>query len=149
MVSIRDRHNRIVTRLSKAIYRGDVTLDQSVPDAPSADRPDIVIRDGNNVIIIDVACPFENDADALQTAADRKCSKYQPLADHFKAQGKNAKVFGFIVGALGSWFPKNEEVLNALRISKKYRELFRKLCCTDAIQGSRNIYVEHLTNQKQ
>ena len=51
MVSIRDRHNRIVTQLSKAIYRGDVTLDQSVPDAPSADRPDIVIRDGNNVII--------------------------------------------------------------------------------------------------
>ena len=55
MVSIRDRHNRIVSRLSKAIYRGDVTLDQSVPDGPSADRPDIVIRDGTNVIIIYVS----------------------------------------------------------------------------------------------
>ena len=149
MVSIRERHDRIVTRLSKAIYRGEVTLDQTVPDTMTTDRPDIVVRDGNEVIIIDVACPFENDSDALQTAADRKCEKYNYLKNHFSTTGKNAKVFGFIIGALGTWYPKNEEVLNALRISKKYRKLFRKLCCTDAIQGSRNIYVEHLTNQKQ
>lgn len=149
MVPIRSRHDRIVTRLSNAIYRGEISRDVAVPDAPGRDRPDLVIRDGQRVIIIDIACPFENDQDALDVAATRKVEKYQYIADHLKLQGLDAKVFPFIIGALGSWYPGNGNLLNELRISKRYRNLFRKLCCADAIQGSRNIYIEHLTNHRQ
>lgn len=77
MVSIRARHDRIATRISNAIYRGEVSLDLTVPEDPGCDRPDIVVRDGNKVTIIDIACPFENDKNALQTAAERKVEKYQ------------------------------------------------------------------------
>lgn len=149
MVPIRKRHDKIVNRLRQAIYRGEVAHNQTVPGAPRQDRPDLVIRDGNTAIVIDVACPFENDENALQAAADRKVQKYQYLTEHFAQQNVTTKIFGFVVGALGSWFPKNEEVLNALKISHRYRKLFRKLCCADTIQGSRDIYTEHYTNQRQ
>ena len=149
MVHVRARHDRIVTRLSNAIYRGEISRDVTVPGAPGRDRPDLVIRDGQRITIIDISCPFENDHDALDSAAARKLEKYQYLADHFQNQGLEAKVFPFIIGALGSWHPANENLLNELRISKRYRTLFRKLCCADAIQGSRNIYTEHLTNHRQ
>lgn len=126
-----------------------MSLDLAVPEAPGHDRPDIVVRDGSKVTIIDIACPFENDVDALQTAADRKVDQYNYLIPHFAAQGLTAKVFPFIVGSLGAWFSGNEAVLNELRISHRYRTLLRKSCCADTIQGSRNIYIEHLTNGRQ
>lgn len=144
MVSVRSRHDRIATRLSNEIYRGDIVLELTVPEDPGRDRPDIVVRDGTRVTIIDIACLFENDENALQTAADRKVEKYQYLIPHFATQCLTAKVFPFIVGALGVWFHSNESVLNELRISHRYRTLFRKLCCADTIQGSRYLYINHL-----
>ena len=54
-------------------------------------------------------------------------------------------MYGFVVGVLGSWFAGNEKVLNEIGMPMRYKTLFRKLCCSDAIKGSRNIYVEHLT----
>lgn len=149
MVSIRAHHDRIVSRIHKAAYRRVIAVNQTVPNAPGNLRPDLVIQDGSEVLVIDVACPFENDANALQEAADRKTQKYHYLVDHFKQQGLTAKIFGFVIGSLGSWHPQNEDLLNEMNISHKYRSLLRKLCCADTIQGSRNIYVEHLTNQRQ
>ena len=65
MVSITARHNKVLDRLVKEIKQGDVSIDKVVPDAPSEDRPDIVVRDGNKALIIDITCPFENDKMAL------------------------------------------------------------------------------------
>jgi len=95
-------------------------------------------------VIIDVCCPFDNDAEALRDAEQRKLNKYEGLKQFFIGQGKQCEVFGFVIGALGSWHPANEKVLRELGMSKRYRSLFRKLCCSDAIQGSTNIYREHL-----
>ena len=50
------------------------------------------------------------------------------------------EVDGFVIGALGSWDPGNEEVLRKLLIGRGYAALFRKLCCTEAIKGSYNIW---------
>ena len=82
-------------------------------------------------------------------AAQRKVNKYDYLIDHFQQQDKDAKVFGFVVGSLGAWFNGNENVLDELQINMRYRTLFRKLCCADAIRVSRNIYVQHLTGVPQ
>ena len=149
MVMIRQRHNKIAQRLNHAIYRGEKVMDLTVPESEDQLRPDIVVRDENRVTIIDITCPFENDKDSLHTAALRKIEKYSPLIDTFAAQGKEAKVFAFVVGALGGWYPGNELLLNELRISHRYRRLMRKLCSADAIQGSRDIYLHHLTNGRQ
>jgi hypothetical protein len=149
MTAITARHDRILNRLVNAIHNGEVTIGQTVPGAPGINRPDVVVRSGNKVAIIDITCPFENDDTSLEMAAQRKVNKYDYLIDHFQQQDKDAKVFGFVVGSLGAWFNGNENVLDELQINMRYRTLFRKLCCADAIRVSRNIYVQHLTGVPQ
>ena len=54
-----------------------------------------------------------------------------------------------IISPLRGWFCGNKKASDAIYISKRYRTLFRKLNCADAIKGSRNIYVEHHTGEPQ
>ena len=149
MVTITNRHDAVLKRLADKIKQGDVVIDQVVPGAPGEDRPDIVLCDGDKALIIDVTCPFEDGKSALSVADNRKKEKYSYLIDFFATQNVRAKVYGFVVGVLGGWFPGNEKVLNEIGMSMRYRTLFRKLCCSDVIKGSRNIYVEHLTGVQQ
>ncbi|CAB4024738.1 Hypothetical predicted protein [Paramuricea clavata] len=144
MPSILRRHNTIVHRIVNAVQSGTITTDQQVRAANSRLRPDIIVEEDNKVLIINVCCPFDNNAEALRDAEQRKLNKYEGLKQFFVGQGKQCEVFGFVIGALGSWHPANENVLRQLGMSKRYRSLFRKLCCTDAIQVSTNIYREHL-----
>ena len=127
MTSITARHNNILKRLSDAVHRGSFAIDQVVPGAPGNNRPDLVITENNKVSIIDVTCPFENDQDALRSAAERKVQKYNYLVDHFRSLNIQAKVFGFVVGPLGGWYDGNEKAMDELHMSKRYRTLFRKL----------------------
>ena len=148
MASITNRHN-ILKRLSDAVHRGSFTIDQVVPGVPGNNCLDLVITENSKVTIIDVTCPFENGEDALSNAAERKVQKYNYLVDHFRSLNMHAKVFGFVVGPLDGWFNGNKKAMDELYMSKRYRTLFRKLCCAEAIKGSRNIYVEHLTGVPQ
>lgn len=100
MIKIRERHNLIVDRLVKAIRFGAVRLDQQVIGMSDACRPDIVIEADDEVTVIDVTVPFENDVEALQTAEDRKVQKYQHVIDHVQQLGKSCRVYGFVVGSL-------------------------------------------------
>jgi hypothetical protein len=107
-------------------------------------RPDIVIEKGNHVTIIGVCCPFENGPEAMEEAVASKEVKYHHLKTFFEAQGKSCDVYGFAVGDLGAWHPANERVLIALHMTPRYKNLFRKLSCSDVIQGSTDIYRQHL-----
>ena len=141
MVTIRARHDAVLKRLADEIKQGDVVIDQVVPGTPSEDCPYIVVRDGDKALIIDVTCLFENGKSALSIADNRKKEKYSYLVDFFASQNVRAKVYGFVVGALGGLFAGNEKVLNEIGMSMQYRTLLlRKLCCSDVIKGSRNIY---------
>ena len=144
MPAITTRHNKIVDRLTNAVRSGSISTDKTVQDSGSPVRSDIVITNENHVTIIDVCCPFENGPEAMEEAVARKEVKYNHLKTFFEAQGKSCNVFGFAVGALGTWFPGNEQVLTALNMTPRYKNLFRKLCCSDTIQGSTDIYRQHL-----
>ena len=146
MVPIRERHNKIVERLRKAVRYGHVRVDQQVPGLNEPCRPDLVITDGNVVTVIDVTCPFENGESALPNADYAKVIKYKSVKSHFQSLGKKCNVFGFVIGCLGTWHPNNEAVLRSLDMSRKYKSLFRKLCCSDVIRGSAEIYYEHMNN---
>ena len=108
-------------------------------------RLDIVIVSDEEVII-DVTCPFENDGDALSVAELSKVNKYNHIKEHYSSQGLNCSLFGFVVGSLGAWHLINEAVLNKLGMTRSYKSLFRKLCCTDVIQGSADVYYKHMSN---
>ena len=96
------------------------------------------------MLIIDVTCPFDNDANALSEAAQHKFTKYEQLKQHFIAQGLHCEVYPFVIGALDSWYKKSELLCTKIVMTRRYKSLFRKLCCSDAIQGSTNTYRLHL-----
>jgi hypothetical protein len=144
LVQIRERHT-VVERLQKAVRYGSVRVDQQVPGVDEC-RPDILINEGRKVTIIDITCPFENVDDALATADYNKLIKYDHLKQYFHQLGVKCNLFAFVIGALGTWHPNNEAVLNQLRMSKTYKSLFRKLCCSDVIQVSAEIYYSHMND---
>ena len=144
MVLIRQRHDKVVERLTNTVRFGDITTDRCVAESGSRLRPDIVITEGNQVSVIDVCCPFENGAEALGEAELHKVEKYLEIKQHFLSLGMQCNVYGFVIGALGTWHPNNEQVLRCLGMTRSYKNLFRKLFCTDVIQGSTNIYRQYL-----
>lgn len=150
MVPIRRRHDNIQQRLVTAIRHGDVFVNQHVPGDPNPrERPDITVIEGNKVTVIDICVPFDNGPNACTTAAQAKVEKYSALRQALRDMGRDVEVHGFIVGALGTWHQGNERALGRLGVSRRYRTLMRKLCCIDAIQASRDIWVEHVTGHRQ
>ena len=141
---MRERHNAILKRLSKAIpdAEGDKFLEQKVKNVPGDLRPDIVLwHPDGKVTIADVTIPYEGDINSFEKARNEKKEKYQPIADWLKDHGHpDVTIDAFIVGSLGSWDTENEDLLRRLRIGTKYAGLFRKLCAVDAIKGSLAIW---------
>ncbi|KAG5900201.1 hypothetical protein JTB14_008084 [Gonioctena quinquepunctata] len=88
-----------------------------VPNTNSNFRPDIVVINENEskITIVDVSIPFENEPQALYRARQAKLEKYNGIAEELRAQGYETSVDAFIVGALGTWDPENEEVLKEVR----------------------------------
>ncbi|GIY49362.1 retrovirus-related Pol polyprotein from type-1 retrotransposable element R2 [Caerostris extrusa] len=70
------------------------------------------------------------------------------MVDELKHQGITATVIPFVVGSFGSWYPPNGSFLWKF-CAKSYINMFRKLCVSDTIRWSRDIYIEHLTGHRQ
>ena len=141
---VRARHNRILHRLARAIpqSKGVQLLEQTVPGDRMTLKPDLVIlnKDTSEAYVVDVTVPFEGE-DSFRAARQGKVDKYHHLKQVLEEKGyRKVEVDGFIVGALGSWDPENEPVLRKLSIGRRYAVLFRKLCCTEAIKGSHDIW---------
>lgn len=149
----RRRHNALVDRIKTAALgrHWKVTAEnQRVPRADSVLKPDLVIEKDNELLIIDVTCPFENTEAAFTEARTEKEMKYADLAAEMRALPRynRVTVHAFIVGPLGSYDPHNERLMKRLA-SKKYLATFRKLCVSDAIRWSRMRYIEHITGARQ
>ena len=95
--------------------------------------PDVVITVDGTAILMDVTIPFDNPA-SLDAAHERKVTKYQSLG----------KVLPLVVGSLGSWHPRNEDIRSLLNIDGRSWSSFRRKCRTAAISGSMEIIRDHL-----
>ncbi|XP_039309675.1 uncharacterized protein LOC120358701 [Solenopsis invicta] len=153
--AIQLRHNAVLHRLWKACRMpGEKRVNQRIEgiDGELGElRPDLVIRHepSKSVVICDVTVPFENRWEAFEDARARKIAKYSPLAEELQRRGYRVVVTAFVVGALGSWDPRNEAVLRLLRIGTPYASLMRRLMVSDTIRWSRDIYVEHVSGTRQ
>ena len=140
----RERHNKILQRLSYAISEdtGDKYLEQTVREAPGNFKPDLVVyHKSGEVTIADVTIPFETDESAFVKARNEKKENYCPLAQWLQNKGhSNVTVDAFIARSLGSWDVDNEALLKRLNVNSKYAILFRKLCVVDAIKDSLAIW---------
>jgi hypothetical protein len=143
-VHIRTRHNKLVTRITDAIRFGTITTDRTIASSDLLLRADIIFEEDDCTLIIDLTCPFDNGPDALKEASQAKITKYLPLKEHCQSNGKPCEILPSVVGSLGSWHPSNKLLLSKLGMTQRCRTLFRKLCCTDAIQGSCDVYRLHM-----
>ena len=97
LVHIRERHNKLVKRITDAIRFSTITTDRTIVDSGLPLRPDIVVEEDDRILIIDVTCPFDNGADALDEAAQARRLKY-----HCVSTKKRCEIYPFVVGPLGS-----------------------------------------------
>ncbi|GIY77568.1 retrovirus-related Pol polyprotein from type-1 retrotransposable element R2 [Caerostris extrusa] len=138
------RHNSIVARIKNAVSPKCEVLGENQDISGSGLRPDLFLKHQQNYYLVDVTVPFENRCTALQAAHQRKVDKYQPVLEVLMNQGIKATIIPFVVGALGTWNPPNDAFMRKF-CSKSYLNPFRKLCVSDTIKWSRDIYIEHLT----
>lgn len=137
------RHDAVVSRVKKAATnRWEVMTENQVIGSGNL-KPDLVLKKGKDVLILDVAIPFENGLEALADARMRKEIKYQGIAQELHLKGFNAKVEAIIIGALGSWDPTNDRVMKRI-CSNKYLKLMRKIVVSEVISYSRDVFFEHL-----
>ncbi|XP_064462303.1 uncharacterized protein T26G10.4-like [Ornithodoros turicata] len=142
--SYQARHNEIVESV-KAAARGKYTaISENMAVGGTGLRPDLILCRGEEAIIVDVTIPFDNRYQALAAARAEKEAKYELLKPHLQRRFHRVSVQAIVVGALGSWDPANNKVMKKL-CTKSYLGVFKKLCVSNVIAASRNIYVEHVT----
>jgi len=143
------RHNAIVARIRKAASTKFEVLSDNQVLGNQGLRPDLVLKKGPNIYIVDVTVPFDNRLESFKVAANGKKNKYEQLrAEVADQHGCTATVVPFVVGALGSWDHGNDPFMRVL-CSRSYAVLMRKLCVSDAIGFRRDIYIEHITGTRQ
>jgi hypothetical protein len=149
MALITKRHDAIVQRVTRAARLPpgpELRLNRAVPHTNSQLRPDIVVFNerSKDVLLLDVACPFENGPLALRTSRSEKMRKYAPLVDELTRAGYVAQCGAIIVGALGSWDGENERWLRRLNIAPSYIRVMARLASAETIGWSRDIYFKHV-----
>lgn len=141
------RHNAVVSRVRKAAQsRFTILAENQVVEGNL--RPDLVLVKDGNAVILDVTIPFDNRTEAFGEARQAKQVKYQGLAEALSTRYQKVEVDAIVLGSLGSWDPENDKVFKRL-CSKKYLSLLKKLCVSDVIRYSRDIYAEHISGVRQ
>ncbi|XP_075723790.1 uncharacterized protein LOC142765869 [Rhipicephalus microplus] len=137
-----ERHNAIVARIKKAAPgRFTVIGENQQVELPGL-RPDLVLARGEEALILDVCCPFDNRLQAFQEAR-RLEEKYAPLQRHLLQRFQRVSVEAVVVGCLGSWDPANDRVTRRL-CSRNYLRTMKRLCVSDTIAASTDIYRHHI-----
>ena len=94
--AITERHNTVLGRLTGALpaaARGSLSLGREMRSvAGQALKPDLVVDNGTDAVIVDVTCPFDGGPDALEVAAQAKVSKYSGIARALLASGYRSAV---------------------------------------------------------
>ena len=138
------RHNNLVSRLKKAAAFRHTIMAENQEVGVAGLRPDLVIRQGGTVTVIDVTVPFPNRWEAVTAAAAEKCRKYEPLIAHLRRHYPVVKFMPFVIGSLGVWWPDNDKLLAKI-CSPAYANTLRLLCVADVISTSRIIYNSHVS----
>lgn len=142
------RHNRIVTRVKNAAKKRFTIKHENRAVGNTLLRPDLVLARGEEAMVIDICCPFDNRLNAFREARENKVAKYEPVRRWLLQKYQRVSVDAVVVGALGSWDPANDRVLRRF-CSRSYLRLLKKLAVSETVAGSRNIYATHVTGQRQ
>ncbi|KAE8738257.1 hypothetical protein FOCC_FOCC016268 [Frankliniella occidentalis] len=153
-LAINNRHRAILKDVMEVMsedVRRNTRVERCIAGSGSADKPDIVVLNNTTktALIVDICCPFEKRYHALEVARRYKEDKYEHLVQHLRGRGFEASAAAIVVGSLGSWDPANNPILTKLGVPKFRQNKLKRKCVSDAIRWSRDIYVEHVTQQRQ
>ncbi|KAF6212109.1 hypothetical protein GE061_012629 [Apolygus lucorum] len=146
---LQNRHNAIVARIKNAAaYRSWEVMGENTSVDGSLLRPDLTLKKGRQILIIDVTVPFENRPEAFAAARDEKMRKYEPVRAALRQDGMDVTIHPIVIGSLGTWDTKNDKSLLKLVTTKFLRVMARLIVC-DTIAWSRCMYMQHISGRQQ
>ena len=98
--------------------KNEVFVEPTIKPGGSLYKPDLVIKNGERVLVVDVTVRYEN-KDYLAKAEEEKIEKYRPclkaLKKLFNASG--GEILPVVLGSRGTITPNTEKVLKRLGIA--------------------------------
>ena len=127
------RHNNVQDILVSLLLKSGIK--PTTNRAPPGQRliPDVHFSIAGTRVVIDITIPYDT-PENLDAAHNRKTEKYSPMG----------KVLPLVVGSLGSWHPRNNDIRSLLRIDGRSWTSFRRACRISAISGSMDIIRSHV-----
>ena len=123
--SISKRHNFIVKRIGKELKNvgWDVQQERTYQVGQERLRPDISASKNNEIALIDVTVPFENQADTLNRREEEKELKYRVIRkEHLgrpTSEDVQVKCVGIAIGSAGTICNSTRKKLRKLGLNKK------------------------------
>ena len=98
-------------------------------------RPDVEFSFAGTRLMVDVAVSYDT-PHSLEAAFRRKVEKYMVLG----------RILPLVLGSLGSWHPRNDEIRSLLNIDGRSWGAFRRKARIAAMRGSMKIIRDHLAS---
>ncbi|KAI9550368.1 putative reverse transcriptase-2 [Daphnia sinensis] len=108
----------------------DVTVNKAIPGQRL--RPDVEFLLSGSRVMVDVVVCYDQPG-SMENAYQRKIEKYSSLG----------RILPLVVGSLGSWNPRNEDIRSILGIDGRTWGAFRFKARLAAIQGSMEMVCAH------
>ncbi|EGT57498.1 hypothetical protein CAEBREN_24961 [Caenorhabditis brenneri] len=147
---ITHRHDAVLYRVKELIESGSkkdwkLRIDHEFPQFARL-RPDIFMEspDKKEVIIGDVACPYEHGLKGMERSWQKKVEKYDEGFQMLREQGKKVTVLPIIIGSLGTWWTPTSKSLEDLGISKTTIRKSIPILCSTVMEHSTQIYWRHI-----
>lgn len=139
------RHDNIADLLFKVLMSHGINaeLETSVSEVKTRLRPDIVVRTKKATYLIDIKVPYDTIKN-FDNIRKKNTEKYSDLAAQMKKQTNLfTTVETFVVGSLGSWDPRNQDLLRKLGIPSSSVHALAKAATISTILDSNHMYKEH------
>ncbi|KAK4028006.1 hypothetical protein OUZ56_017169 [Daphnia magna] len=126
------RHNTIQDLLESLLVKQghDVTINNAIPGQRL--RPDVEFQLSGSRVMVDVVVCYDQPG-SMENAYQRKYDKYS----------SHGRILPLVVGSLGSWYPRNDEIRSILGINGRSWGAFRFKARLAAIQGSMEMVCAH------
>ena len=135
LVLATSRHDTVLSLLHRLLTKKGLTvsINRAVPGQSL--RPDVELQYAGARLMLDVAVSYDTPA-SMEAAFRRKVDKYMTLGN----------ILPLVVGSLGSWYPRNDEIKSFLNIDGRSWCAFKKKVRIAAIQGSMAMIRNHLAS---
>ena len=135
---IKSRENKVIVyKTVRTALRESGLRDEDNDEGLLNFKPDIVIKQENKLIILDVACPYDLYFAELYEA---KINKYRDLQRYLTTNYMECKVDAITVGSFGTIHKKALKVLMDIGMPKSKAKGLLKWSSTSSMIGSRQIW---------